>query len=115
MIHHMKLNEQPFIHIASGQKTIELRLNDEKRQKIQIGDTIIFSLSTSPLSQIQVKVTNLHLFKNFEELYISLPLERCGYLPQEIPGASAKDMEEYYSLDEQHKYGVLGIEFKVIA
>ena len=115
MVHHMKLHEQPFAHIACGQKTIELRLNDEKRQRIQIGDEIIFSMSSSPLSQIRVLVTALHRFTNFRELYSSLPLDRCGYLPHELPSASAKDMEKYYSSDEQHKYGVLGIEFKVIA
>ena len=39
----MKLNASPFEMIKSGVKSIELRLYDEKRQKIKIGDTIIFT------------------------------------------------------------------------
>ena len=35
-----------------------------------------------------------------------------GYDKDEI--ASPKDMEKYYSKQEQDKYGVLGIEMKVI-
>ena len=40
MEHTMQLNPVPFAMIKSGQKTIELCLYDEKRQKIAIGDTI---------------------------------------------------------------------------
>lgn len=47
MIHQMKLVDAPFELIRSGQKTIELRLNDEKRQIIKIGDFIVFTQSSS--------------------------------------------------------------------
>ncbi len=33
MLHYMKLTEEPFYKIRSKLKTIELRLNDEKRKK----------------------------------------------------------------------------------
>ena len=42
MVHYMRLNPKPFEKIASGRKTCELRLNDEKRKLISVGDTIIF-------------------------------------------------------------------------
>ena len=35
-----------------------------------------------------------------------------GYNENEI--ANPKDMEQYYSKEEQDKYGVLGIEIKVV-
>lgn len=106
MTHYMNLHTQPFDMIASGAKTIELRLNDEKRQKIEVGDTIVFSCSERKL---WVKVTALHQFPSFEELYRALPLGQCGYLPEELATASPKDMEAYYSPEQQAKYGVLGI------
>lgn len=34
MLHEMKLNENPFERMKNGTKTIEFRLNDEKRKKI---------------------------------------------------------------------------------
>ena len=39
----MKLHPAPFEMIKSGKKTIELRLYDEKRRKIKVGDEIIFT------------------------------------------------------------------------
>ena len=41
--HEMKLHASPFEMIKSGAKNIELRLFDEKRQKIKTGDDIIFT------------------------------------------------------------------------
>ena len=41
-IHQMKLNNKPFNMIKNGRKNIELRLYDEKRRKLNIGDEIIF-------------------------------------------------------------------------
>ena len=38
----MKLNEKYFEYIKRGTKRIELRLNDEKRKLIKIGDKIRF-------------------------------------------------------------------------
>ena len=40
VVHHMKLHASPFEKIKSGEKTIELRLFDEKRRQIKVGDTI---------------------------------------------------------------------------
>ena len=55
MIHKMNLNPEPFERILSGRKTIELRLNDEKRRLIKVGDKIEF---------IQTEETNQEFFVN---------------------------------------------------
>lgn len=105
----MKLNASPFEMIKSGVKSIELRLYDEKRQKIKIGDTIIFT-NTLTGEKIRTTVKGLHRFVNFEELYRALPLLKCGYTSDDVDTARPSDMEEYYSAKEQKKYGVVGIE-----
>lgn len=43
MTHKMNLQDKYFDFIKNGTKRIELRLNDEKRQQIKIGDSIEFS------------------------------------------------------------------------
>ncbi len=111
--HHMKLDATPFEKIKSRKKTIELRLFDEKRQKIKIGDRIIFTNVQSD-EKLVVKVLQLYRFNSFEELYNTLPLLQCGYTPENVDLASSLDMERFYSTAEQEKYGVLGIEMKVI-
>lgn len=40
MKHNMNLNNRPFESIKEGTKTIELRLNDEKRSLLKVGDEI---------------------------------------------------------------------------
>ncbi|MGN0453455.1 MAG: 23S rRNA (uracil(1939)-C(5))-methyltransferase RlmD [Ruminococcus sp.] len=107
--HCMKIHAEPFEMIKSGRKTIELRLWDEKRKKIKNGDTIMFTNTISG-EKLQATVLNLHRFPDFEELYKTLPLFKCGYAENEIDTAQASDMEAYYSADEQAKYGVVGIE-----
>lgn len=115
MLHRMKLHDAPFQEIAAGRKTIELRLYDEKRRKINIGDEICFTNSSDPDRTITARVTALHRFDSFGELYAALPLECCGYRPEEVAAASPRDMELYYSPREQAQYGVVGIELQVIA
>lgn len=111
MTHYMNLKKQPFEMIKSGYKTIELRLFDEKRALININDEIIFNCENETLT---VKVLALHRFNDFSELYKSLDLLKCGYLPEELASASPDDMNEYYPPEKQAKYGVLGIEIELI-
>ncbi len=110
--HHMKLHEAPFESIKKGDKTIELRLYDEKRKNIKEGDRIEFTNVKSG-EILTAKVIKLHRFENFSELYDKLPLDKCGYTKEDIHTASPNDMELYYSREEQKKYGVVGIEIKV--
>lgn len=41
--HHMGLFEGPFQSMITGRKTVEVRLNDEKRRHVQVGDLIKFT------------------------------------------------------------------------
>lgn len=43
MIHKMNLQNGPYNSIKNGDKDIELRLYDEKRRKINVGDIIEFN------------------------------------------------------------------------
>lgn len=109
MTHYMNLSPSPFSKIADGSKMIELRLNDEKRQKIAVGDTIVFT-HTETKETLSAKVLALHKFPDFEALYKALPLEKCGYDESELSTAHHTDMEAYYPKEKIQKYGALGIE-----
>ncbi len=111
MTHQMKLVFSAFDKIAKGVKTVELRLNDPKRQKLQVGDTIVFTcISTGETLTAQVE--KLYKFADFEQLYKVLPLEKCGYEKHELQTAHYTDMERFYAKEEIVQYGVLGIELK---
>lgn len=112
MKHYMNLYSDPFNKILNGEKTIELRLYDKKRQKISIGDTIIFTDKEDENLHITAEVVNIYKFGSFEELYKALPSEKCGYKKGEK--ADPSDMEFYYPKEVQKHYGVIGIEIKVL-
>lgn len=98
----MKLNPVPFAQIKAGEKTIELRLNDEKRRTLRVGDTITFTeLGTGEM--LTAAVTALHPFDSFADLFAELGTDRCG---------GPVDMDTYYSPADQKKWGVLGIEIE---
>jgi len=54
-IHNMNLNNGPFSRIKDGTKTIELRLNDEKRQLLKENDFIEFTNRVT-LEKVIVKI-----------------------------------------------------------
>lgn len=108
----MKLNNGPFNLIKVGKKTIELRLNDEKRQLLKIGDLIEFT-NRSNEEKLIVEIVDLLKYSSFKELYQDNDKISMGYSKDEI--ASYEDMEEYYSKEEQERYGVLGIKIKNIS
>lgn len=114
MAHYMNLQPQPFEMIAEGYKTIELRLLDEKRQKIAVGDTLVFTNTADSARQLRCLVKKLHCLANFAELYAALPLDKCGYLPHELATARPEDMDLYYPPEKQKQYGVVGIEIDLI-
>ena len=113
MKHVMRLQKEPFESIESGEKTFELRLYDEKRQAIRVGDELEFILANDPSRTLRCEVIALHRFDSFEALYRALPLLRCGYTKKTLAKASPADMEKYYSVQQQKKYGVLGIELRL--
>ena len=112
--HMMNLNPSPFNMIREGNKTIELRLYDEKRKMISVGDIITFTNISDSNDTLCVKVVDLFLFKSFDELYKNLPLLECGYTKDDMDTASPYDMEKYYSKEMQQQYGVVGIKISLM-
>lgn len=113
MTHNMHLNPEPFEKIASGRKTIELRLYDEKRQQIKVGDILIFTNLDSE-ERLQAEVIALHRFNTFQELYANIDVTKCGYTEETVHLATPEHMEKYYSKEKQERYGVLGIEIRLL-
>lgn len=115
MRHCMKLRPAPFSMIRSGRKTFELRLNDEKRKLICIGDEILFECTEGDTAPLLCRVVGLHPFDSFETLYRTLPLLSCGYTEETVATADPRDMEAYYSADEIRQHGVLAIALETLA
>lgn len=107
--HKLSLHPEPFAAIASGHKTIESRLYDEKRRKIQLGDQIVFINRVDSEQTVVVTVVGLLRYATFHDLFSHNDSLKFG-------GESVEWLEnqinEFYSAEDQQRYGVLGIEFE---
>ena len=109
MLHAMNLQRSPFLSIKSGRKRIEMRLYDDKRKMVKVGDMVEFTDVTTQ-EKLVCEVINLHIYPTFDELYQNHDKISIGYMENET--ADPKDMFAYYPQEEINKYGVVGIEVK---
>ncbi len=106
MKHFMKLQTDAFNAIEDGRKTVEMRLFDEKRRQVNVGDVIEFS-RVDDGKILKVAVLKVEVYKDFCELYSHYAKTDIGYSADEI--ANPQDMCAYYSQADIEKYGVVAI------
>lgn len=111
MKHKMKLSSEPFDKIASREKVIESRLYDEKRQQISIGDEIEFCENENPERIVNVCVKGLLRYSLFKELFADHDPSLFGEASREF---LLNQIKQFYSDEEEQKYGVIGIRIHVI-
>ena len=106
----MNLQPKYFDFIKDGTKRIELRLYDEKRQSIQLGDIIEFAKSDD--EKFKAEVVGLLRYNSFAELFedfdISI-LADSSMTKQEL----LEVLGEFYSEEKQAEFGVIGIRIKL--
>lgn len=113
MIHEMKLQPEYFNFILNGTKRIEIRLNDEKRQNIKLGDKIKFLKEPDLNESFEAQVIGLLRYNSFEEMFkdydVSI-LSDKSMTKEELISV----LEQFYTKEKQEKYGVLGIRIELI-
>lgn len=109
----MKLRPKYFDCIKNGTKRIELRLNDEKRSIIQLGDEIEFLKEPELKENIRVRVLGLLRYQSFADLFkdfdISVLADKT-MTKEELLNV----LQEFYTIEKQKEYGVLGIRIEKI-
>jgi ASC-1-like (ASCH) protein len=114
MQYEMKLQSEPFALIAGGFKWIEARLFDEKRRRLVIGDTILFSETDHSGQILQTTITDLSKFSSFYEMFERLGVSPFGFTSHVSATDAAQSMVKYYSTEEEARYGVLGISIQLV-
>lgn len=112
-VHEMRLADKPFDMMVSGKKAVEVRLNDEKRRKISVGDIIIFYRKSCLADMCAVTVVGLRDYKNFSELFSTERLADTGCIEMTAEQA-AQSMYKYYSPEQEERDGILAIEIRLI-
>lgn len=113
MNHEMRLYNQPFTSMKKGKKKVEVRLFDEKRRKLSIGDTITFTKTPANDESITVEVTGLTVYPTFREMYESIPASDF-----DASGDSIDEMVEntykIYTPEKEKEWGTVAIRIKLL-
>ena len=112
MVHEMKLKPQYFDLIKCGKKIYEIRLNDEKRQQMKIGDSLIFKREPEMIELLNTKIENLIYFETFEEMIQTLSPEQIGF-KDSIKSEILDLYYRFYTKEEEKKYGVVAIKVRI--
>ena len=97
--------------MISGKKNIEIRLLNEKSEKIKNGDEIKFSVLDSE-KYLLVEVTNKYIFEDVEELWKHKDIvlsSAINYTKNEVKNA----LYEIFGKENVLNSKLVGIEFKI--
>ena len=110
----MRLNEPYFSSIYNGKKKYEIRINDEKRRELEVGNLITFICRDDPTKQYTCEIEQLLYFDTFVELFNNIRKEDCGFKSTQ----TADEIEDLFlkfrparGLNEQ---GIVAIKIKRI-
>ncbi len=111
MLNEMKLQSLSFEKMKEGKKIIEIRLYDEKRRDIKIGDIIEFTKEPKQAETVKAEVIGLLNYKTFADLADDFPASYFGHLGKED---LLKSIYTFYTKEQEERYTVLGIKIKLI-
>lgn len=104
----MKIKAVYFEKIKSGEKNYEVRLNDEKRRVMNVGDVLVLKKEPEQKEELYLQIKGLIYFKSFKEMVNTLPLNQVGFA-----GMLKEDVIEvyhqFYTLADEEKFGVVAI------
>jgi ASC-1-like (ASCH) protein len=106
----MHLEKLPFEAIEAGQKDIELRVLDEKRALLRLGDEIIFTMRGDASRRLRAYVVGLLYYPTFAQLLEDISLTHFRQRDKE---ELLRSLMKRYSTDQERKYGVVGIKLKI--
>lgn len=107
------LDSDVFEVVKNGTKTVEVRVYDEKRRSMKVGDEIIFLKRPLEVEKVVTKISGLKVYNNFNELVQDYDIKSL-YLENYTKEEFVKLLGRFYSDEEQEEYGVVAIEFKKV-
>lgn len=111
MKHIMHLDSKYFYLILNNKKNIEIRLYDNKRKNLNIGDTIMFINNENKKEKIYVKINNIKYYRSFKELFLNSTSTELKWLDSSID-SMIKEMNNIYPKELEKKFGVIKISFE---
>jgi ASC-1-like (ASCH) protein len=114
MMYTMHLDENPYNRMQSGNKTIELRLNDEKRKALEVGDIIKFYNRSNKDEFLDTMVLSLYNYGDFKSFFEVYGLKPLGHPKEYTLDKVLANLQEIYPKEKEKKFGVLAIKIELI-
>lgn len=108
------LQPEPFRLMKEGIKTLEGRLNDEKRSQMKIGDYIVFENIDNREDKIKTKILDKYLFDNFDQMTLFIDKEMLGFDKNDSDRKVVDTYRKIYSKEKEEKYGVLILKITLV-
>ena len=108
----MHLESEIYNLVNNNIKDIEIRINDEKRRKLKIGDIITIA-NRSNNDTLMIRITNLEYFSSFNDCINNYDLKRL-YNDEITKEELLNLLYKFYTIEEEIKYGVVAIIFEKI-
>ncbi len=99
----MNLDDAPFSYMKDGLKKIEVRLYDERRKNIRVGDEINFV--NSRLGSFKKKVREINIYSTMEELVASESLQDASMYNSQRDWVN--HIKSIYSNKKIQQYGLV--------
>lgn len=117
--HHSSLADPHFELVLNGTKSYELRVNDEKRQKMMEQDFWIFTHKEHPDAKvIRTKITKIIRYESFKDAIFAIGAKKL--LPHDPNISDAEAVTVYENLDngnykkDADLYGVVVFELQLL-
>ena len=117
----MHLSEEMFLAMKEGTKTVEVRLFDDKRKLVDIGDYIEFHNNNVYIKMRVLDIRIEHTFKELFERSIDLRNTSLYYAPKQLGFSEessidelVKEMYKRYTKEQEEKYGVIAFTLEQI-
>lgn len=110
----MKLNPESFNLIKERKKTVEIRLLDEKRKALRIGEQIEFSKRPELTEKVLVEIIDLKKLPDFQSLFEKFTITDFGYPEDFDKKTFLEDLYKIYPPEEEKLFGVIAIKIKSV-
>jgi ASC-1-like (ASCH) protein len=109
----MKVKPEYFEKIKSGKKIYEIRLLDDKRKMLKVGDTVLLKKEPELFDGIVIRISEIKHFNTFLEMAQRLSIKDIGF-----EGKTAAEVNDIYhtiySVEDEVKYGVVALKMEVL-
>jgi len=106
-----KITEQVYEWISNKMKNIEIRLYNEKSNKIKINDTINFIVIDNEEKKIKVNVVGLLIYKDIESLLKDIDIKKIAPVNKE---ELEQMLYNIFGEEKVKKHNIIGIKFELI-